>query len=455
MKLKYFVPFLMTVLPLQSILAKGLGKDSLQINTMSIGNEVYNAVVDAGGNGDYKTIQDAISAAPTGRTAPWLIFVKSGDYNEVVVVPQEKTFIYLIGQDKTNTIIHYKLNVQSQPKADSKWYQNDTAAWKYSVHNPESNVYKAPGEVVTINAADFYAENISFVNDWGVESQNGPQALALSTQADRIAFNNCIFRSFQDTWMTSTRNGLNNRLYVNNCWIEGAVDYFYGGGNAYVEKSTFYNVRSGSVIVAPSHKEGTQWGYVFDHCTIDGNAAAADGKLKMGRPWHDRPIAVYLNTIMKIPVSKEGWTDMGAIPAIFTDYKSVDAQGNPVSTSERKTVFKDRNTQKDGTSKAVLTDAEAAKYTYSNVLSGLDNWNPRTLIAQNSQPFPIKFSSENLSWRAVDNAAGYIVYKNNQVIGFTKATSFPVNKKDKGSYSVQRVNKFGSLGAHSTELKVS
>ena len=59
---------------------------------------------------------------------------------------------------------------------------------------------------------------------WGVEAQNGPQALALKTKADRIAFYNCKFRSFQDTWMTTTRDA--DRHYVKECWLEGAVDYF-------------------------------------------------------------------------------------------------------------------------------------------------------------------------------------------------------------------------------------
>jgi len=407
--------------------------------------KVFDAVVATDNSGDYTSVQKAIDAAPDNSGKPYLIFVKNGDYNEVVVVPKEKQFIHLIGQDKNKTIIHYKLNVQSPPKEDSKWYQNDTAAWTFSVHNPEGKVYKLPGEVVTINAADFYAENISFINDWGVEKQSGPQSLAMSTQADRIAFNNCIFRSFQDTWMTSLK-GLNDRLYATRCRIEGAVDYFYGGGNAYVEKSTFYNVRSGSVIVAPSHKEGTPWGYVFDHCTIDGNAAAADGKLKMGRPWHDRPIAVFLYTVMKIPVSKEGWTDMGAIPAVFADYKSVDAQGNPVSTNERKTIFKDRNTQKEGTSKAVLTDEEAAKYTYSNVLSGKDNWNPRLLMKQVAKP-SVTRSGKTLAWKAVTGARGYVVLRNNLVIGFTPAASYTdAGYAKNATYRIQGVNENGSLG---------
>lgn len=411
------------------------------------GNGVYNAVVDINGTGDYTSIQGAINAAPAGNTTPWLIFVKRGDYKEVVVIPKEKTFIHLIGQDKNTTVIHYKLNVQALPTKDSKWYQNDKAAWKFSVHNPKAKVYKLPGEVVTINAENFYAENISFINDWGVEKQNGPQALAISTQADHIAFNNCIFRSFQDTWMTSLK-GLNDRLYATNCWIEGAVDYFYGGGNAYVEKSTFYNVRSGSVIVAPSHKEGTKWGYVFDHCIIDGNSAAADGKLKMGRPWHDRPIAIYLYTVMKIPVSKEGWTEMGTIPSIFADYKSVDANGNPINTSQRKTIFKDRN-GKEGISKAKLTNEEAAKYTYSNVVKGDDNWDPRLLM--NALPKPsVTHIGETLSWKALSGAKGYIVFCNNVVIGFTQKTIFTLAQYSNNlNYQICGVNKNGSLGLKS------
>ena len=43
---------------------------------------------------------------------------------------------------------------------------------------------------------------------------------------------------------------------------QGAVDYFYGGGDVLAESCTFYNVRSGSVIVAPSH-ENPAYGYAF------------------------------------------------------------------------------------------------------------------------------------------------------------------------------------------------
>lgn len=104
-----------------------------------------------------------------------------------------------------------------------------------------------------------------------------------------------------------------HRLYAKDCWIEGAVDYFYGSGDALLENCTLYNLRSGSVIVAPSHKN-VRFGYVFRNCIVDGNTAAADGKQKLGRPWHNSPRAVYIHTTMRIPLAPEGWTNMGAIP---------------------------------------------------------------------------------------------------------------------------------------------
>lgn len=333
MELKYLPACLLT-----SVMAGDLTKTDLMANSHKTNNPldlsesgltkgVNDAVVDINGNGDYSSIQKAIDEAPSGRTKPYLIFVKSGSYEEVVIVPKEKTLIHLIGQDKNTTVIHYLLNVYLDPIEGSKWYQNDTAVWKYSVHHAASPTYKFPGKVVTILGDGFYCKNISFVNDFGVQAQNGLQSLAINTEVNRIPFNNCAFCSFQDTWMTTTKAGINNRLYVDRCWIEGAVDYFYGGCNAYVERSTFYNIRSDSVFVAPSHKPGTKYGYILDRDTIDGNQAAEDGKLKLERPWNDRPVAVYMNSVMRVLVAPEGRTDMGAIPKSIFEYNSKDTNG--------------------------------------------------------------------------------------------------------------------------------
>ena len=180
------------------------------------GSSPYQAIVAVDGSGDYKTVQEAINAVPDGQTKPWLILIKNGLYNEQVIIPKNKPYVHLIGQDKDKTIIHLNLNVGS--KLTGKEIGGKTAYWEHSVHNPSSPVYKYEGSVVVVKGDHFYTENISYVNDWGVLSDNGPQALAMNSQADCASFYNCKFRSFQDTWMTANNDV--SRHYVKDCWIE-------------------------------------------------------------------------------------------------------------------------------------------------------------------------------------------------------------------------------------------
>lgn len=418
-----------------SVILKASVKDPS--STLIAKDRLYDAIVDVNGSGDYSSIQAAIDGAPANRKEPWKIFVKNGRYEGLVRVPEDKPFIYLIGQNREKVIITFKINCANpenpkdagQPYSKVKFQQSDCA-------------------VVVVNAPDFYAENITFENAYGVEAQSGPQALSIRTNRDRMAFYNCKFRSFQDTWMTSTKNK-DDRTYADSCWIEGAVDYFYGGGNAYIENTTFYNVRSGSVIVAPSHDVGTKWGYVFQHCTIDGNAAAADGRSKLGRPWHNQPIAVFLNSTIKIPLQPEGWTDMGPAAKLFAEYNSRDDKGKLIDLSQRRTWYRqskgEGGRRVDGL-QAVLSKQEAAKYTYHNVIVEEDGWDPRTFFTEAAAPSHLKWSAGRLIWQGSPDAAGYIVFKEHQLIGFTKDVSFKVGGNANGSYAVMSVNGYGSLG---------
>ncbi|MFV0329943.1 MAG: pectinesterase family protein [Dysgonomonas sp.] len=403
-------------------------------------NQVYNTIVAKDGSGQYQTIQDAIDAVPDNLDSPWLIFVKNGSYDEQVYIPETKKFIHLIGQDKEKTIIHHRLNVGGAPAADAT--QENAKYWDYSVHNTKSNVYKNEGTVVMIKGSDFYSENISYINDFGVEFQNGPQALAMNSRADRVSFNNCIFRSFQDTWMTSTND--QDRHYVKDCWIEGAVDYLYGGGNVLVETCTFYNVRSGSVIVAPCHDKA-EYGYIIRDCIIDGNNGAADGRQKLGRPWHNSPKAVYINTTMRIPIDEEGWSNMGTIPGLFAEYNSRDINGNLLDLSKRKTEYEKPDKVK-GSSRASISKEEADILVYENVVPGSDNWNPRFIMNKLSAPKNLKINNKQLQWQNVSEAIGYIVSNNDKILTITKDTycSFPSNIS--GAIKVCPVNKFGAIG---------
>ena len=176
---------------------------------------------------------------------------------------------------------------------------------------------------------------------------------------------------------------------------------------------------------------------------------SADGRLKLGRPWHNNSKTVYINTIMLIPVADEGWTNMGTVPGIFAEYNSRDAQGNVLDLSKRKTEYqyKDRQTGKEvsGTCQATITKEEADKYTYENMIPGNDGWNPRIMMEKLGSPRSLVYQQGTLKWNPVKNAIGYIVYDGEQILGTTTDTSFPVSEVNY-ALKVSAVNQYGTQG---------
>ena len=405
--------------------------------------KVFDAVVAQDGSGNYKTVQEAIDAAPTGRISPWLIFVKNGTYEELVTIPENKPFIHLIGQDKEKTVVCYWINNGGT---------NDIG-WEYSTNNPNSKTYGKQG-VVQVNSTDFYTENISYIDSYGVERQAGPMGLAMSSRNDRQAFNNCQFRSYQDTWYTDVRNS-SARQYVNNCLIEGAVDFYYGAGDNFVENSTFRLAREGSVIVAPSHQAGTKWGYVMVNNVIDGKGGAN----KLGRAWQNQPMAVWINTTLKTTIAPEGWSEWHIAPKLFAEYNTMDADGQPVDLNNRRTTYMvDEDKLAPGesspvTRQAILSAEEAAKYTYEAVIFGNDDWNPRKFFEPVEAPTEVVYANGKLTWKAVPYAICYLVIDaEGNVVGMTKDDEYAI--AEAGTYTLRSVNEYGSLG-ESTNFEVT
>ena len=400
--------------------------------------KLFNAVVAKDGSGDYSTIQAAIDAVPTGQTQSWLIFVKNGTYNGHVDIPSSKPYVNLIGQNRDSVII------------------SDARLSGASSAYPDSVVYSVdPGATVVVKAANCYFENICFENKFGYANLSGPQALALYTTNDRVVLNNCWLRSYQDTYLTTYGN-VAYRHYLKNCRIEGAVDFIYGGGDVFFDKCLIYCTRSaGGYIVAPSHLTGTKWGYVFSDCTIDGPSASYTTYL--GRPWTNSPMASFFNTTCKIGIYPAGWWHaMGAIPAIFADYNSMDGNGSPLDLSQRISLYDyvSNGTTITGTAKKSFTDAEAATYTYENVTSGTDGWDPRTVTEPTNAPANVTITSGgNLTWVATQYAICYVVIRNNKVIGFTTGTSYTDASYTAGaSYKLVAVAESGALSPSTVAL---
>ncbi|HKJ43753.1 MAG TPA: pectinesterase family protein, partial [Sunxiuqinia sp.] len=401
---------------------------------------LFDAVIAQDGTGDFTTVQAAIDAAPDNSAVPYLIFIKNGVYSGHVDIPETKPRIHLIGQERDSVII------------------SDARLAGASPQYPDSTVYHVSvGATAVINSSNCYFENITFENKFGYDNVSGPQALALYTIGDRIILKNCWLRSYQDTYLT-TYSHVDYRHYLLHCKIEGAVDFIYGGGDVFFDQDTIYCKRqSGGYIVAPSHDEGTKWGYVFSNCTIDGIDGATT---YFGRPWHGAPKTSFFNTTCKINIYPVGWYyKMGAIPAIFADYNSMDADGNPLDLSQRIDTYEYDVTDDQGnvintvtgTAKNSFTDEEAAQYTYENVTSGSDGWDPRIKTESTEAPV-ISLSGNTVSWAPVDYAICYVVTRNSEVIGFTTESSFTDTTAVDGndySYEVQAASEYGALSAYS------
>ncbi len=424
---------------------------TIQFTTMERTQPVarlYDAVVAADGSGDYLTVQEAIDAAPEGRAIPWLIFIKNGEYKGHVDIPKNKPYLHFIGQERDKVII-----------TDDLLCGGDNA------------LHVSVGATVVVNSNDCYFDNLTLENSWGHDNQAGPQALALNTIGDRTVFKNVAMLSYQDTWITPSTS--NYRAYVKDCFIEGAVDFIYNSGNIYIDNTTLYiNRKSGGYIVAPSHGADVKWGYVFMNCTITAPGVPSETDVWLGRPWHNNPKTVFINTIAEVTIPAKGWyPTMGGLPVLWAEYNTMDANGNPLDLSQRESSYyyleyykivdgeeviaSKRPSDEDMPNwserkiwthnvKNTLTAEEAAQYTVKNVLSGDDNWQPNIITESCAAP-KATFNEDktSISWEAVPYAICYVIIKNGTDVEFTTETS--VAAEAGATYMVYAANEQGGL----------
>lgn len=384
---------------------------------------VYDCIVAQDGTGNFATIQDAIDNAPANAAVPYAILIKAGHYHEHLYIPEDKPRLFLIGEDKSMVRVSDD-RVSGGPNASPV----DVAATLVS------------------HATDGYFTGITFENSWGTRHKDGPQALALYTKRDRTIVNNCAMLSFQDTYRTA--NVKDERNYVKDCFIEGAIDFIYGQGNVFFDHCTLNIVRRDSgFIVAPKHDEGTRWGYVFRNTTITAPGNPADTWVWLGRPWLHAPKAVFIDTRAEVTIPAEGWFDhMASLPAVYADHNTTDANGKPLDLSRRTSMYYKITEQGDtirGKAKNSLTPEEAALHTVGNVMGGDDNWNPLPFCELPDAP-KVLIKKNKMAWAPVKDARGYAIRHNGRITALTTSTEYEVNGDPK-DYDVATVGTHGNL----------
>lgn len=236
----------------------------------------FNIVVDQKGNGDFKTIQEAIDACKAYPSKRITIFIKNGTYYEKVKVHAWNPLISFIGESRENTIITY----------DD--YFNKIGIGRNSTFYTYT---------VLIEGNDFFCKNLT------IQNTSGPvgQAVALNVNANRVMFTNCSFLGNQDTLYTS---GEGTKNYFKDCYVEGTTDFIFGDATVLFENCEVRS-KTDSYVTAASTPKDTTYGYVFKNCKLTADANVT--KAYLGRPWRPYAKTVFINCEIGKHILPEGW----------------------------------------------------------------------------------------------------------------------------------------------------
>lgn len=379
--------------------------------------KVVDFLVDPGAEPIYgkrgKTIASAIQAMPTKSASRYYVYIKNGIYNESFQLDDRYQNISIIGQNKDSVRIRHSMS-----------------------------------PVVSIQGQHLCLENLSIENT--ADPNYNQYSIACYAEGKQNIYRNVRFAGHQDTKRTG-----GDRHYYKHCEIRGTIDFIYGDGinfydscNIYLEKrnqmmETSQTWDTAAVIVAGSHDDQATFGYVFNACQIDGEASNAN-RFSLGRPWHNAPRAVYLHTRFHILPFSYGWTSMGSSPpALYAEYNSMDAAGNPLDLSQREARFICGNDTLTGNYQPILSDEAAQAYNLRNVLSGNDAWKPDVRSQSPDAPKLITTNgaTSQLIWHKDPNCICYLIHRNGQPETFVTDTSYTLESP--GTYTVQSIGEYG------------
>jgi pectin methylesterase-like acyl-CoA thioesterase/polygalacturonase len=302
-----------------------------QAGPLATGQPDYTVDPHARANGStvFNGVQAAVDRAvvdargrPAGQRVQ--ILVKPGIYRELVYVPRSGAAITLAGEgtDAAATVITADLDASVTGEAYAGRYGPSFAGMDPSIQamfdslKVRSTLGTFGSYTVWVKNAGFQARNITFENGYrrmpvspcvedcragsAAASPVSHQAVALGIDgADRVRFENVRLLGLQDTLYMKTREGGRTaRVFFDESYIEGDVDFIFGDATAFFYRSEIRSLgaRKNSYVGAPDTNVKTRYGLVFDHCefTNDGSANALAGNYNLARQWfHDQKCTPY------------------------------------------------------------------------------------------------------------------------------------------------------------------
>ncbi len=376
-------------------------------------------------DGDFKA---AIAAANASSAERFYIFFPNGSYdigsltgNENQMTTYSRAKTSFIGQSMENVVIYNKAINEGISISATLFLDK--------------------------NADETYMQDLTLQNKAYVQGAAANRFVALQDRGNKNIYKRVKLLSTQDTYYSTAYE---DKSYWEEGEIHGTVDFICGGGDVLFNKCLLYlEERSNNVVTAPAN--AGKWGYVFLDCTIDGHPVC-DNNYRLGRSWNNNASSVFINTTMKRLPNPAAWGDpMNVVPTKFAEYNSVDAHGNPVDLSKRRTTYTKDNTTV--TLNPVLSAYEASLYTETNVLDG---WLPSEDCKQVAPPV-VRVDGQSLFWNDNDSALCYFVFKNDIYVANTIDNSFdlPDDVGESDIFTVRAANAMGGLGGPSNAVSIN
>ncbi|TWI49839.1 penicillin-binding protein [Pseudoduganella flava] len=365
--------------------------------------------VDAHGNGDFSTVQGALDHVPDAPRQRTTIFVRNGDYEEIVYF-RNKRDLTIAGEERDKVRIHYANNEVFNP------------------HPLNVATNELPGTFPSRRAA-FMADNVrdvALVNLTIATDAKG-QAEGLLVNGERTIVAHVTVAGSGDALQT------NGSAFFTDFRLTGDGDTILGRGPAYFErchidsKGAFMWVRN----TAANH------GNVFVGCRFtgrDGTPELARLPDNKGRNYPDAE-AVLIDAVLE-NVSPAGWADIGdgATHVKFWEFNSRAADGQPVDTRARHP----RSRQLDAVRDAALIAS------YRDPAFVLGGWQPALAPIILTQPLATRTGAgTTLTVRAAGvPAPTYRWYRDGKPVAGDGAT---LALRTPGRYTVEVANDKGRL----------
>lgn len=272
-------------------------RDRRLLRDYNLAKEVKaNIVVAKDGSGNYKTVKEAVAAAPNNSKTRYIIYVKKGTYKENVEVGKNKKNLMIVGDGMDNTVITGSLNVVD----GSTTFKSATLA--------------AVGD-------GFIAQDMWFQNTAGAVKH---QAVALRVGADQSVINRCRIDAYQDTLYTHS-----NRQFYRDSYITGTVDFIFGNAAVVFQNCQLVarkpmtgqnNMVTAQGRIDPNQNTGTS----IQKCDIvaSSDLKPVKGTIRtyLGRPWKEYSRTVVMQSKIGDHIDPTGWSIWSGDFALKTLY---------------------------------------------------------------------------------------------------------------------------------------